>query len=102
MSRKFGAATTDKISIGNPSHLSNVIPVTYAAWVNATGYGNPSAGRILAKDDASGVGHALFLSSGSGGQVTAQVSRGTTDATAVVAYPAGFVGAAIWKFVVML
>lgn len=57
---------------------------------------------MFAKDTAAGVGHTGFLTSGAGGQFNAQISRATTDATAVVAYPAGFVGAAVWKFVVML
>jgi hypothetical protein len=101
MSKQF-SATTDVISLGNPVHYRNPGPLTYAAWISPTAYGNPSSGRILEKARASdGAGHVFFMDAGAGGTIQGKASKSGTDATVVAAWPAGNLEAQGWWFVAL-
>lgn len=102
MSRAF-ASVADKIQINNFPDLvkKGNVGITYAAQINPTGFGNSSNGRIVDQSDpASGKGHAFFLSSGSGGQITARISKSGADAQAVGAFPSTLFNNE-WKYVAM-
>lgn len=99
MSKLFGATVSDAISLGSPARIANVFPVTYCAWINPTGFGNPTKGTIFSKVNSSGVGHWVFIQSASGGQVGFQVSRASVNAQALAAFPASKFDNE-WKFLV--
>jgi Concanavalin A-like lectin/glucanases superfamily len=100
MSRLFGASPADAITIANVPQLANLGVLTYAAFINPTGFGNPSAGRIFSKADSAGVGHSFFLQNVSGGQLVAKLSKTVSDAQAVAAFASTLFNGE-WKFVAM-
>ena len=101
MSRQFLTNADQIVVAGFPNLLALANALTYAAQINPTGYGAPSAGRIVSMvNSATGKGHAFYLQSTGGGQIVAQVSKTGSDAQAVAAFPSSLLNNE-WKYVAM-